>query len=31
MPSFEFFPYAFGSDLIDTVILGGEVVHSGNR
>ena len=26
MPSFEFFPYAFGSDLIDMVILGGEIV-----
>lgn len=28
MPSFDFFPYAFGSDLIDMVILGGEIVHS---
>ncbi len=28
MPSYEFFPYAFGSDLIDMVILGGEIVHS---
>jgi imidazolonepropionase len=26
MPSFEFMPYAFGSDLIDTVILRGEII-----
>ena len=26
MPSYEFMPYAFGSDLIDTVILKGEVI-----
>lgn len=31
MPSFEFFPYAYGSDLIDTVLLGGEIVHSTSR
>jgi imidazolonepropionase len=26
MPSYEFFPYAFGSDLIDTVIIKGKVL-----
>jgi len=26
MPSVDFFPYAFGSDLIDKVIIGGEIV-----
>jgi imidazolonepropionase len=26
MPSYEFMPYAFGSDLIDTVILKGEII-----
>ena len=26
IPSFEYFPYAFGSDLIDTVILNGKIV-----
>jgi imidazolonepropionase len=26
IPSYEFMPYAFGSDLIDTVILKGEIV-----
>jgi imidazolonepropionase len=28
IPSIEFMPYAYGSDLIDTVILNGEVVES---
>jgi imidazolonepropionase len=28
MPSYEFFPYAFGSDLIDTVILRGEIISN---
>lgn len=27
MPSYDFFPYAYGSNLIDTVILKGEVVN----
>jgi len=27
MPSYEFFPYAYGSDLIDTVILKGRIVE----
>jgi imidazolonepropionase len=26
MPSYEFMPYAFGSDLIETVILKGEII-----
>lgn len=26
IPSYEFFPYAFGSNLVDTVILNGEVI-----
>lgn len=26
MPSFEFFPYAFGSDLIETIILKGQII-----
>jgi imidazolonepropionase len=26
IPSFEFFPYAFGSDLIETVILNGKII-----
>ena len=26
MPSYEFFPYAFGSDLIDTIILKGKII-----
>lgn len=26
MPSYEFFPYAFGSDLIDTIILKGNII-----
>ncbi|MCU0363309.1 MAG: imidazolonepropionase [Bacteroidales bacterium] len=28
MPSFEFMPYAFGSDLIDTVILRGNIIKT---
>ncbi len=28
IPSFEFLPYAYGSKLVDTVILGGEVITS---
>jgi imidazolonepropionase len=27
MPSYEFLPYAYGSDLIDTVILKGEIIN----
>jgi imidazolonepropionase len=27
IPSFEFMPYAFGSDLIDTIILKGEIIN----
>jgi imidazolonepropionase len=27
IPSYEFMPYAFGSDLIDTVILNGKVIE----
>ena len=27
MPSFTFFPYAFGSDLIETVILNGKIIN----
>lgn len=27
IPSYQFFPYAFGSDLIDTVILKGKIIH----
>ena len=26
IPSYEFMPYAFGSDLIDTVILKGKII-----
>ena len=26
MPSWEYFPYAYGSDLVDTVVLKGEVI-----
>ena len=26
MPSYEFFPYAFGSDLIDTIVLKGKII-----
>jgi imidazolonepropionase len=29
IPSFDFFPYAYGSDLIDTVILNGEIIRRG--
>ena len=27
MPSYEFFPYAFGSNLVDTVILKGKIIE----
>ena len=27
MPSYEFFPYAFGTDLIDTVVLRGNIIN----
>jgi imidazolonepropionase len=30
IPSYEFMPYAFGSDLIDTVILKGKVINKSN-
>ena len=30
MPSYEFMPYAFGSDLIETVILKGEIININN-
>ena len=26
MPSYEFFPYAFGTDLIETIILKGRII-----
>ncbi len=29
IPSYEFFPYAYGSDLIETIILNGKVVDTG--
>jgi imidazolonepropionase len=28
MPSYKFLPYAFGSNLIETVILKGKIIHS---
>jgi len=28
IPSYEFLPYAYGSNLVDTVLLNGEVVFS---
>jgi imidazolonepropionase len=31
IPSYEFMPYAFGSDLIDTVILKGEIIKGPNK
>ncbi len=32
IPSYEFMPYAYGSNLVETVILNGEIVHeAGNR
>lgn len=30
IPSYEFMPYAFGSDLIDTVILRGKIINKNN-
>ena len=30
IPSYEFMPYAFGSDLIDTVILKGKIINKNN-
>lgn len=30
MPSYEYFPYSFGSDLIDTIILKGKVIYKSN-
>ncbi len=27
IPSYQFMPYAYGSDLIETVILKGQVIH----
>ncbi len=32
IPSYEYMPYAYGSNLVETVILNGEIVHeAGNR
>jgi len=27
MPSYEFFPYAYGSNLVETVILKGKIIN----